>query len=174
MSAILDLTAAATAADPACVGCALLGDAPAQPGWLVVQRADGLRVRIDGVASDSPAVAAVLALDLSAEAVAARELNRTRNAALWGLLTRADEIGIAVRAVLAGLSSGINDRLELIDTQLRALGQAGIPAPVRVLDTEVLAYLQANPTAGDPLPLTAGAAPVRTPAPHETRPAANR
>lgn len=79
-------------------------------------------------------------------------LNAVRAAALMGLLTRSDEIGIAVRAVLAGLSSGINNRLETIDAQLRALGQPGIPAPVRVLDTEVLAYLSANPTAGDPLP----------------------
>lgn len=164
MSAILDLTADATAADPACVGCALLGDAPAQPGWIVVQRADGLRVRIDGVRPDSPALAAVRDLDLSAGAIAARELTRTRWAALMGLTTRSDDIGIAVRAVLAGLSSGINDRLELIDAQLRALGQAGIPAPVRVLDTEVLAYLTANPTAGDPF----------TPAPPPSPPPAPR
>jgi hypothetical protein len=152
VNAITDLTEAATAADPACVGCALVGDAPAQPGWLVVQRADGLRVRIDGVASDSPAVAAVLALDLSAEAVAARELNRTRSAALMGLLTSGDDVGIAVRATVAAITFLVNNRLEHFSAQIVALGGTAYPEPVRVLQNDILAYLQQNPTAGDPLP----------------------
>jgi hypothetical protein len=151
VSTVLDLTAAAQAADPACVGCALIGDAPAQPGWLVVARADGVRVRIDGVRPDSPALAAVRDLDLSGGASASRKLARTRAAALAGLLSRGDDVGIAVRATVAALTFLINNRLELIDQQLRALGAPGIPAPARVLQSEILSYLNDNPTTGDPI-----------------------
>lgn len=152
MSTVSDLTAAAQAADPACVGCALIGAQPAQLGWVVAERADGLRVRVDGVTPDSPAVAAVLALDLSEGAVAARALERTRAAALWGLLTRADDTGIAVRATVAALTFLVNNRLEHMNAQIVALGGTAFPEPVRVLESEILAYLMANPTAGDPTP----------------------
>lgn len=107
MSAILDLTADATAADPACVGCALLGDAPAQPGWLVVQRADGLRVRIDGVRPDSPALAAVRDLDLSAGARAARAGAVARGEAAAGLAAGTAE-AVRLRALVTALVSQLN------------------------------------------------------------------
>lgn len=80
----------------------------------------------------------------------AERLARTRAAALTRLLSRADDTGIAVRATVAAVVFLINNRLELIDAQLRALGQPGIPAPARVLQAEILSYLQENPTAGDP------------------------
>lgn len=115
MSAILELTATAQAADSACVGCALIGAQSAQPGWLVVERGDGLRVRIDGVAAESPAVAAVLALDLSAEAIAARAVQRLASAAVTDTLARAavDPFAAAVVALFDVAFTLINDEREL-------------------------------------------------------------
>jgi hypothetical protein len=34
---------------------------------------------------------------------------------------------------------------------VRALGAPGIPAPARVLQSEILSYLNDNPTTGDPI-----------------------
>lgn len=117
--------------------------------------ADGVQITLGG--AGWPDVAAWAAssvppVDLADRAplAPAERLGRTRAAALMGLLTRADDTGIAVRASIAAVTFLVNDRLELIDQQLRALGAPGIPAPVRVLESEVLAYLSANPTAGDP------------------------
>lgn len=131
MSAILELTAAAQAADPACAGCAILGDGPAQPGWLVLERADGLRVRLDGVAADSPAVAAVLALDLSAEAAAARDLARTRAAAVAAFLNSNDPVIVATRALFRLAFTWINDEREsrgaarILEPDIIALAMGG-------------------------------------------------
>ncbi len=129
--ALNDLYAAAQAADPACVGCALIGTTPAQPGWLVAERGDGLRVRIDGVAEDSPAVAAVLALDLSAEAVAARELGRTRAEAVTAFLTSNEPVIVATRALFRLAFTWINDEREsrgaarILEPDIIALAMGG-------------------------------------------------
>lgn len=97
------------------------------------------------VADTDPELTAFLAGPTDAELLGAN-----RAAALATLLTRPDDTGIAVRASIAAVTFLFNNRLELIDAQLRALGAPGLPDPVRVLESEVLAYLQANPTAGDP------------------------
>lgn len=65
------------------------------------------------------------------------ELDRARANALGTLLTRADDTGIAVRAILNAVIYLVNNRLE-------ALGQT------RVLEAEILAFIAANPTVGDP------------------------
>lgn len=80
----------------------------------------------------------------------AERLEAERASALMGLLTRADATGIAVRATVAALTFLVNNRLEAISAQLQALGQPGLAVP-RVLQDEILAYLMANPTAGDPV-----------------------
>ena len=109
--ALSDLFAAARAADPACAGCALLDAGEVRPEWLIVERADGLRVRLDGVGAQSPAVAAVLALDLSAEAVRAREVQRLASAAVMDTLSRAaaDPFAAAVVALFDTAFTLIND-----------------------------------------------------------------
>lgn len=107
-----DLFAAARAADAACSGCALLAAGETRPEWLVAERADGRRVRIDGVAAGSPAVAAVLALDLSAEAVRAREVQRARAAAVTAFLTSNDPVTVAARALFRLAFTWINDERE--------------------------------------------------------------
>lgn len=112
MNALEELTAAAIAADPACAGCALIGTAPAQPGWVIAERADGLRVRVDDVGVESPAVAAVLTLDLSAEAVAARELGRKRAEAVAAFLTSNEPVIVATRALFRLAFTWINDERE--------------------------------------------------------------
>jgi hypothetical protein len=98
------------------------------------------------------AAAQVPAVDLSDRDApsAADKLAATRAVALGGLLTRPDEVGLAVRATVAAVTYLFNNRLESVDAQLRALGAAGIPAPVRVQEAEILTYLMANPTVGDP------------------------
>ncbi len=96
------------------------------------------------VADDDPELLAFFAGPSAAE-----RLSANRAAALTGLLTRADDTGIAVRATVAAVTFLVNNRLELIDAQLRALGQPGLSVP-RVLQAEILAYLSDNPTAGDP------------------------
>lgn len=80
----------------------------------------------------------------------AERVAATRAAALTGLLTRADDIGIAVRATVAAITFLINERLQHFNAQIVALSGAAYPEPVRVLQADVLAYLMANPTAGDP------------------------
>ncbi len=76
MTGVPDLTLIAAAADPNVSGVAVLRpDRVAEPGWTVVERADGLRVRIDtstGVAPLAAAQKAILTADLSPAAVAAR------------------------------------------------------------------------------------------------------
>lgn len=84
------------------------------------------------------AQSAIDAFDPSIEAQAAWELDRTRYAALTGLLTRGDDIGIGVRAVTRAIVTLINDRLE-------ALGQP------RVMEAEILGLIAAVPTIGDPV-----------------------
>lgn len=115
MSATADLTLAARAADPACVGCALLDAGDSRPGWLIAERADGLRVRIDGVAPGSPAVAAVLALDLGDEATRARAAQRLAAAAVMDTLGRAavDPFAAAVVALFDVAFTLVNDEREL-------------------------------------------------------------
>ena len=112
--ALADLFDAARAADTACVGCAQLEPGEARADWLVVERADGLRVRLDGVAADSPAVAAVLALDLSAEAARAREVQRLASAAVMDTLSRAavDPFAAAVVALFDTVFTLVNDLRE--------------------------------------------------------------
>lgn len=123
----------------------------------VVRQSDGAQIPADPRNSDYAAFLEWNSrqsppLDLSDREplTPAQRLARVRAAALGGLRTRADDTGVAVRATVAAITFLVNNRLELIDAQLRALGQPGIPAPVRVLEAEVLAYLQSNPTAGDP------------------------
>lgn len=65
-------------------------------------------------------------------------LNRTRAEALPTLLTRADVTGVQVRLVIAALTFLFNNRLE-------SLGQP------RVLESEILGYIVANPMLGDPV-----------------------
>ncbi len=76
-SAALDLFEAARAADPGVSGAAVLDAArPSEPGWHVVTRADGVRVRIDtatGAAPTAAALAAAVDLDLSPAALLARD-----------------------------------------------------------------------------------------------------
>ena len=124
----------------------------------VTRAADGAQIPADPANADYAAFLAwnseqVPPLDLSDRSplTDSRRLERTRAAALTGLLLRADDIGIAVRATIAALTFLTNNRLELIDAQLRALGQPGLAVP-RVLQSEIIGYLMQNPTAGDPLP----------------------
>lgn len=110
--ALADLFAAARAADSACAGCALLAPGESRPDWLIAERADGLRVRLDGVGAQSAAVAAVLALDLSAEAAAARAVQRARAAAVTAFLTSNDPVTVAARALFRLAFTWINDERE--------------------------------------------------------------
>lgn len=136
---IADLTSIARAADPAVSGCAALPDGiAAEPGWVVATLGDGARVRIDGVAGGSPAVAAVEGADLSAAAAAARAVAQTRGVALPTLATRADVTGLQVRAVVDAICTLANDEFE-------AIGR-GRPLTAGKL----LTYIANNPTGGDP------------------------
>lgn len=127
-----DITAVAQAADSAVSGASVLAvDRAAEPGWTVVTRADGLRVRLDGVGADSPAVQAVLNLDLSPQAIAARAQAALEAAASKSLLVRDDVTAIQVRALITAVVFLINNRLE-------ALGQP------RVLEVEIFRQLAAQ------------------------------
>ena len=100
-------------------------------------------VRIDyGPAATAPqraaAEAALAAFDWSDAAQSAWELSQTRTAALTGLLTRGDDIAIGVRAITRAITTLVNDRLA-------AAGQS------RVLEAEILAFINSNPTIGDPV-----------------------
>lgn len=81
--------------------------------------------------------AALAAFDWSDEAQSAWELEQTRNAALGGLLARADETAVQVRVVIFSL-------VELLNGRLESLGQKP------VLLAEIQAYIKAHPTIGDP------------------------
>lgn len=83
------------------------------------------------------AQAVVDSFDPSPDVHAAWELSQNRTKALTTALTRADDTAITVRAWLVATTKLINDRLE-------ALGQT------RVLEPEILSYIRANPTLGDP------------------------
>lgn len=78
------------------------------------------------------------AFDWSPEAQAAWEKERTRAQSLSTLLSRADTTGFQVRAVIDAVCTLANDVFE-------ELGK-GRP----LVAANVLAYLSANPTAGDP------------------------
>ena len=145
---LTDLTTVATAADPAVTGCALLKpDREPDPGWVVATLADGSRVRIDGAAPDSPALAALAALDVSPEAQAARELTRARGAALASFLSRSDPTALQVRALLNAIVFLFNNRFE-------ALGQP------RLLQPELLGYILQNPDIADPAPAQSARVPA--------------
>lgn len=75
--------------------------------------------------------------DTSPGARAARALAAARRAAFDGFFSRGDDTAIAVRAMFEAV-------LFLVNNRLQALGQT------RVLKDEVVAYLMANPTIGDP------------------------
>jgi hypothetical protein len=81
---------------------------------------------------DSPEVVAFLAGPTPEQ-----RLEATRAVALDTLLTRDDLTGVQVRAVVSAVVFLINNRLE-------ALGQQ------RVLEAEILQFIAANPTVGDP------------------------
>lgn len=70
--------------------------------------------------------------------VDAARLAKVRTAAHTGLLTRGDDFPIGVRAITRAMTTLINDRLQ-------AAGQT------RVLESEILAFINANPTIGDPI-----------------------
>lgn len=135
MSATTDLFDAARAADPACVGCALIGAQTAQPGWVVVTRGDGVRVRVDGVSAGSAALAAVANLDLSASAQAARAAARDRARAAALVIDGAPD-RVLIRGALklihgafaeqAAWNAKVRQRLTLA-----GLGDPGAPPVVR-------------------------------------------
>lgn len=100
---------------------------------------DSSTVRVHPTEMQAAAQAAIDAYDWSPEMDAAWELTVTRTAALTGLLTRSDEIGIGVRAVTRAIVTLVNDRLE-------SLGQP------RITELEILAFIRAVPQIGDPVP----------------------
>lgn len=115
--------------------CPVLGVSVGTPG-------DSSTVRIDydpsaTSAQQAAAQAALAAFDWSDEAQAAWELSQSRTAALTSLLTRSDDTAIGVRLALFAVCDTLNLRLV-------ALGQP------KVLLPEILSYIQANPTLGDP------------------------
>lgn len=132
-SQILELLLrAAQAVDPACVGCAMLDRAqPVEPEWVVVDRADGRRVRVDGVAADSPAVEAVRGADVSSAAVAANDPARQRVAAVEAFLTSNDPTIVAARALFRLAFTWINDEREargaarILERDIIALAMSG-------------------------------------------------
>ncbi|HEY1192250.1 MAG TPA: hypothetical protein VGE74_31790 [Gemmata sp.] len=86
-------------------------------------------------------------------------LNLTRTAALATLNTRSDLTAFQVRAIVVTVQFLVNNRLEFLFEKVagllggtRADLEAEWGAPARVLDTEIFAYLQAHPSAGDPVP----------------------
>lgn len=104
---------------------------------------DSSTVRIDFRYEATPeqraaAQAVVDGFDWSEAAQSAWELTRNRTTALTTALTRRDDTAITVRAWLVAITKLVNDRLE-------SLGQT------RVLESDILAYIAANPTLGDPL-----------------------
>jgi hypothetical protein len=110
---LADLTALAKAADPAVSGCAVLKpDRDPEPGWVIATRADGTRVRIDGVAPDSPAVAVVLSADLSTMAVATRRLAAAPARAIGALLGSTDPATQGVVSLFRLAFTLINDGRE--------------------------------------------------------------
>ena len=143
MSALSDLTAAATAADPACAGCAILAAQTAvQPGWLVVERVDGLRVRVDGVAPDSPSVGAVLALDLSDAATRARQVQRLATQSVMAVLSQAHAEPFA-----AGILGLLDVIFKLINDEREARGLARLAeSDVVSLAIDALIKRQSSPT----------------------------
>lgn len=87
MDATALLTALARAADPGVVGCAVLKpDRAAEEGWHVVERPDGVRVRLDtadGAPPNDAAIAAVTGADLVALALAPARTEKLAALALW-------------------------------------------------------------------------------------------
>lgn len=115
--------------------CPIAGISVGTPG-------DSGTVRIDFDPLATPeqraaAQAVVDGFDWSDAAQAAWELGQARTRALTSFFARGDETAIAVRAWLSAYIFLANNRLE-------ALGQT------RVLAPEILAYIEANPTLGDP------------------------
>ncbi|HEY1191065.1 MAG TPA: hypothetical protein VGE74_25755 [Gemmata sp.] len=84
-------------------------------------------------------------------------LAQTRAEALPALTTRADVTGLQVRTVADAIQTLTNDRLTFLFAQVAQLKgitpealEAEFGRPARVLAPEILAYIGANPTAGDP------------------------
>lgn len=134
---------AAKAADANVVGVAVLANgAPAQPGWNVVTRADGVRVRVDTAngAPNAAAVAAVNNFDLSAPGVAAKTVTRTQ----------ADAKSLAVDPdadyrLLRALMLLMMDELNILRTRVRAMDAA-------VAGAATLAALKTAWAALNPMP----------------------
>jgi hypothetical protein len=106
MSVTEDLAFLAQAADPDVVGAAVLEPGrPAEAGWYVVERADGVRVRLDTATGAPPAQAArdaVAGADLSPAAVQARaDARAPERTAVRALLAQAVADNDAFLAVAA-------------------------------------------------------------------------
>lgn len=130
MAVLIRLDAAVRAAAP------IVGVSVGTPGVSA-----SVRVDFDPAATADQRAAAqavVDGFDWSDAAQAAWELSQSRTRALTSFFARSDETAIAVRAWLSAYIFLANNRLE-------TLGQP------RVLANEVLAYIAANPTLGDPL-----------------------
>lgn len=155
---VLDVMRIAVAADSNVSGVSLLAPGQTeQDGWVVVALPDGARIRVDGVAPDSPAIAAVAAADFGPQAESVRTLAVNRIAAFAGLLARNDETAIGVRAVFATQVFLFNNRIEFLFSKVAGLLgvtpealAAEFGAPTRVLQSDIFACIMSNPMAGDP------------------------
>lgn len=112
MSAAQDVDEAARAADPNVTGTAILSEgAVFEPQWFVVERADDLNVRIDTADGNAPiqaALDAVMNLDLSAGAVAARQVERERTQTVEAFLNDQSPTARVQRATITVLVAELN------------------------------------------------------------------
>ena len=102
MAATELLYSLASAADANVVGCAVLRpDRAAEEGWHVVERPDGVRVRLDtadGVPPNAAAIAAVTGADLVALALAPARAEKLAALAAWAKQWTATVSGVTLRA----------------------------------------------------------------------------
>ena len=110
--------------DVSVCGCAVLSpDRVSEPGWTVVTRTDGLRVRIDtttGAAPAQAAIDAVLNADASDAAVASRQTTDNHATASADIQSSTDSLLLAIR----GLALVTMDELNLLRERLTAQDSA--------------------------------------------------
>lgn len=139
-----DLVSLARAADANVTGGAVLeSDRAAEPNWHVVERADGVRVRLDTANGNAPtqaAIDAVASADLSEGAVAARAQVRLRalaSAAFAAIeegaardrgivLVAVDEINL-LRQWLTTFKAEVAAATSLADLKTRVAGLPNLP-----------------------------------------------
>lgn len=113
---VTDVLDIASAIDANVTGAAILrSDREAEFGWSVVERLDGIRVRLDTADGRSPTQAvldAIMSADLSSDALGNREIARIRAMAGKAMLFGATPDNSATRAAVSSLFTGRNDLAE--------------------------------------------------------------